>query len=118
MAKEIYVVLNVSAGNIIDRDTKEPVVWANVEVVNSHVTDNGRDGNVSYGSPRVKLNLVDRDTGLPNLQLAKRLQHAKCFLQPVEFEGTLGIVKQKGEEKMSFIIHDALLEAKPAAKAV
>lgn len=117
MATETYVVLSVSAGTIVDKESGNPIIWANVEVVNAHSTSNGRDGNVSYGSPRVKFNLVDRDTGKPNIQLAKRLEHAKVYLQPVTFEGVFDVVKQKGEEKISFVIFDAQLEAKPVAKA-
>lgn len=117
MAKETYIVTNVSAGVINDKESGKPITWAKVECLNNHVTNNGRDGNVSYGSPRVSLNLIDRDTGLPNIELARKLQAANCYLQPVEFEGSIQVVKQKGEEKMSFVIFDALLSVKPVQKA-
>ena len=117
MATESYVVLSVSAGTIVDKDSGNPIVWANVEVVNAHSNSNGREGNVSYGSPRVKFNLVDRDTGKPNIQLAKRLEEASGYLQAGTYEGVFDVVKQKGEEKISFVIFDAQLEAKPVAKA-
>lgn len=117
MATETYLLLSVSAGTITDRESGDPIVWANVEVVNTRAKSTGREGNVAYGSPRVKLNLIDEETGKPNIQLARRLEHAKCYGQPVTFEGTFDVVKQKGEEKISFIIFDAHIEAKPVTKA-
>jgi hypothetical protein len=117
MATETYIVTSISAGNIVDKDTGKPVVWANIEVINVRAKSQGRDGNVSYGSPRVKLNLVDESTGLPNIQLAKKLEHAGVYGKAVTFEGIFDVVKQKGEEKLSFVIFDAQLQVAPVSKA-
>ena len=117
MATETYIVTSISAGDSKDKETGKPLLWANVEVINVRAKSTGREGNVSYGSPRVKLNLVDESTGLPNIQLAKRLEHAGVYGKAVTFEGVFDVVKQKGEEKLSFVIFDAQLNAAPVAKS-
>lgn len=116
MATETYIVTSISAGASTD-DNGKPLVWASVEVINVRAKSTGRDGNVMYGSPRVKLNLVSEETGLPHVELAKRLERAGVYGKAVTFEGTFDVVKQKGEEKLSFVIHDAQLHHAPAAKA-
>lgn len=116
MATETYIVTSVSAGTIQDKATGDAIIWANVEVINTRGKSTGRDGNVAYGSPRVKLNLVDEETGKPNIQLAKRLEHAAVYGKAVTFEGVFDVVKAKGEERISFVIFDAVLNhaASPA----
>ena len=115
MATETYIVTSVSAGSSTD-DNGKPLVWASVEVINVRAKSTGRDGNVMYGSPRVKLNLVNEETGLPHVELAKRLERAGVYGKAVTFEGVFDVVKQKGEEKLSFVIHDAQLQTAPVAK--
>ena len=115
MATETYIVTSVSAGDSTD-NTGKPIVWASVEVINTRAKSTGRDGNVMYGSPRVKLNLVNEETGLPHVELGKRLERAGIYGKAVTFEGTFDVVKQKGEEKLSFVIHDAQLQTAPASK--
>ena len=119
MAIEKYILTGVSAGSTIDEETRKPIVWASVEVMNPRAKSTGRDGNVNYGSPRVKLRLIDEETGLPNIPLAQRLEKAGLYGQIVEFEGALDIVKSKGEESVSFVIFDANLTyaAAPASPA-
>lgn len=116
MATETYIVTSVSAGTIKDKDTGQAIIWANVEVINTRGKSTGRDGNVSYGSPRVKLNLIDEETGKPNIQLAQRLEHAGVYGKAVAFEGAFDVVKAKGEEKISFVIFDAQLTHAPVTK--
>ena len=116
MDTEKYIVTGVSAGESFDNDSKTNIVWASVEVLNSRAKSTGRDGNVNYGSPRVKLKLVDEETGKPNIQLAKKLERAGVYGQIVEFEGVFDVVKVKGEEQISFVIFDANLSLAPVAK--
>lgn len=115
MATETYIVTSISAGASQD-STGKPLVWANVEVINVRAKSTGRDGNVTYGSPRVKLNLVNEETGLPHIELAKRLERAGVYGKAVTFDGVFDVVKVKGEEKLSFVIHDAQLQTAPVAK--
>jgi hypothetical protein len=115
MATETYIVTSVSAGVSNDSDGK-PIVWANVEVINTRAKSTGRDGNVAYGSPRVKLNLINESTGKPHVELAKRLERAGVYGKAVTFEGTFDVVKVKGEERLSFVIFDAQLDVAPVAK--
>ena len=117
MATETYIVTSISAGISSDKETGKPLIWANVEVINTRAKSTGRDGNVSYGSPRVKLNLVDESTGTPNVELAKRLERAGVYGKAVTFEGVFDVVKVKGEEKLSFVIFDADIQSAPVAKA-
>ena len=114
LMKATYIPVNVSAG--VNKD----IVWANMEVVNAYTRDTGIQGNVNVGSPCVKLNLVNRDTGKPNIELAKRLSEAfsRIYLQPVEFEGVMEVVKKAGIEQMSFVVFDAVIpEPKALAKS-
>jgi hypothetical protein len=116
MATETYIVTSISAGDSKDKETGKPLVWANIEVINVRAKSTGREGNVAYGSPRVKLNLVNEETGLPHIELARRLERAGVYGKAVTFEGTFDVVKQKGEEKLSFVIFDAQLQTAPVAK--
>lgn len=116
MATETYIVLNVSAG-IVNEQGRDPIVYASVEVANIRGKDQSTNDRVSYGSPVLKLNLIDESTGKPNIELAKRLRHAGVFGKPVTFEGIFEIAKKKGVEQMTFTIFDAQLEHKPVAKA-
>ena len=115
MATETYIVLNVSAG-IVEEKGRDPIVYASVEVANMRGKDQSTSDRVSYGSPVVKLNLIDESTGKPNIELAKRLRHANVYGKPVTFEGTFDIAKKKGVEQITFVIFDAQLEHKPVAK--
>ena len=114
MAQEKYILLNVSAG-IMEEKGRDPMPYASVEVANCKAVDNSRDGRTSYGSPVVKLNLIDEETGKPNIPLARRLAAANLYGQAVNFHGTFGLAKKKGVEQVTFIIMDADTETKPAA---
>ncbi|CAM5223303.1 hypothetical protein [Alishewanella longhuensis] len=116
MATEKYLVLNVSAG-VVEEKGRDPIVYASVEVANVRAKNQSTSDRVMYGSPVVKLNLIDESTGKPNITLAKRLAHAQVYGQVVEFEGTFDIAKKKGVEQITFVIFDAMLEHKPVAKA-
>ncbi|WP_337843146.1 hypothetical protein [Rheinheimera sp.] len=114
LIKATYVPINVSAGATND------MVWANMEVCNPYTRDTGINDNVGIGSPVVKVNLIVRDTGKPNVALAKRLKEAftRIYLQPTEFEGVMEIVKKGGVEQMTFTVFDAAIpEPKAQLKA-
>lgn len=114
MAKDTFILLSVSAG-IMEERGRDPMPYASIEVANIRAKDTGRDGRVSYGSPVLKLKLVDESTGKPNIQLAKALAKADCYGKPVEFEGVYELAKVKGVEQMTFTVLDAVLDAKPIA---
>lgn len=105
LMKATYIPVNVSAG--VNKD----IVWASMEIVNPYTRDTGIQGNVSCGSPVVKLNLIDRDKGTPNIKLAERLRDAfsRIYLQPIEFEASMELVKKAGVEQMSFVVFDAVI---------
>ncbi len=113
MAKENYIVLAVSAG-IMKEEGREPMPYASVEVANIKAKDGSRDGRISYGSPVLKLNLIDEETGKPNIPLAERLAKAGVYGQVVEFEGQFDIAKKRGVEQITFTIFDANLDYKPS----
>lgn len=108
-----YILLSVSAGTM-EQKGKEDMPWASVEVANITGKSTGVNGNVAYGSPVVKLKLIDLDTGLPNIVLGKKLEAAACFGQIVNFVGTYELVKKAGVEQMSFTIFDAEFNYQPA----
>lgn len=116
MAKETYILLSVSAGTV-EEPGKTPLPYASVEVANVKGKDQSTNDRVSYGSPVVKLNLIDESTGKPNIPLAQRLCKAGLYGQAVEFEGKFDIAKKKGVEQITFVIFDALFDYKPVPKA-
>lgn len=116
MATDTFICLSISAG-IMEEKGRDPMPYASVEVANIRAKDTGRDGRVTYGSPVLKCKLVDEQTGLPNIQLAKALAKADCYGKPVTFRGEYELGKVKGVEQMVFTILDAELDAKPAVKA-
>jgi hypothetical protein len=109
MATESYIVTSVSAGRSLD-DKGNPIVWANVELLNVRGKSTGRNGTIAYGSPRIKVNLVNEETGEPNVELAQKLERAGVYGKAVTFEGAYDVIKQRGEEKLSFVIFDAHLD--------
>lgn len=111
-----YILLSVSAGTM-EQKGKEDMPWASVEVANTEGKSTGVNGNVAYGSPVVKLKLIDRDTGLPNIVLGKKLEKAACYGQIVTFIGVYELVKKAGVEQMSFTIFDAEFAVSTSAPA-
>lgn len=114
LMKATYIPLNVSAG--VNKD----LVWSSMEIVNPYPRDTGIQGNISCGSPVVQLKLIDRNTGTPNVKLAERIQQLinHAYLQPVEFEGAMELVKKAGVEQMSFTVFDIVTpESKAQQKA-
>lgn len=111
MAIDSFILLNISAG-IMEEKGKDPMPYASVEVANVRAKDNSRDGRITYGSPVLKLKLIDEQTGLPNIQLATALSKADCYGKPVNFIGVYELAKVKGVEQMTFTILDAELGVK------
>ena len=97
-----FIVLHVSAGFMEDG-----TAYAGLEVINPYPKSTGIKGNIQYGSPAVKLKLVDRSTGKPNVELARKIEQAGAYLQIVNFEGVWEVGKVKGIEQMTFTILDA-----------
>lgn len=111
MATDTFILLGISAG-IMEERGRDPMPYASIDVANVRAKDTSRDGRVVYGSPVLKLKLIDEQTGLPNIQLAKALAKAECYGKPVNFIGVYELAKVKGVEQMTFTVLDAELGAK------
>jgi hypothetical protein len=115
MASDTFILLAVSAG-VMEEKGKDPMPYASVEVANCRAKDTGRDGRVTYGSPVLKLKLIDESTGKPNIQLARALVAADAYGKPVTFHGVYELAKVKGVEQMTFTILDADLATVKSVK--
>lgn len=111
MATDTFILLSVSAG-VMEEKGRDSMPYASIEVANVRAKDSSRDGRVVYGSPVLKLKLIDEQTGLPNIQLAKALAKAECYGKPVNFSGIYELAKVKGVEQMTFTVLDAELGVK------
>lgn len=114
MATEQYLLLAVSSG-VMKEKGKEPMPYASVEVANAKARDTSNDERVTYGSPVMKLKLIQEENGLPNLDLGRRLAEANLYGQLVTFEGVFELLKVKGVPQMTFTILDAQIPTKAPA---
>lgn len=75
-----FIITEISAGMMEQSDgTNMP--YASVTGVQSYANNDQRKTGFSYGSPTLKIKLIDQDTGLPNIKLAEELRKGNVFLK-------------------------------------
>lgn len=73
-----FVLTEISAGTMDDG-----TAYASVTGVQTQANDDRRKTGFGYGSPVLKIRLIDPDTNTPNIKLATDLRNAQMFLKEI-----------------------------------
>ena len=77
-----FVITEISAG-VMEQSDGSSMPYASVTGVQNFPNNDQRKTGFSYGSPTLKIKLIDQNTGLPNIKLAEELRKANVFMKEV-----------------------------------
>ncbi|MBV2129874.1 hypothetical protein [Arsukibacterium indicum] len=75
-----FIITEISAG-FMEQADKSQTPYASVTGVQAYPNNDQRTNGFSYGSPTLKIKLIDEATGNPNHKLADELRKSNVFLQ-------------------------------------
>lgn len=88
-----FVITEISAG-MMEQSDGSNMPYASVTGVQNFPNNDQRKTGFSYGSPTLKIKLIDQNTGLPNIKLAEELRKANVFMKEVYLNCRTKITKQ------------------------
>lgn len=88
-----FVITEISAG-LMEQSDGSTMPYASVTGVQNFPNNDQRKTGFSYGSPTLKIKLIDQNTGLPNIKLAEELRKANVFMKEVYLNCRTKITKQ------------------------
>ena len=77
-----FIVTEISAG-YMEQENGSKMPYASVTGVQNYPNNDQRQTGFSYGSPTLKIKLIDPDTNLPNIKLAEDLRKGNVFMKEV-----------------------------------
>uniref|UniRef100_UPI004048508C hypothetical protein n=1 Tax=Rheinheimera sp. TaxID=1869214 RepID=UPI004048508C len=88
-----FIVTEISAG-IMEQTDGSKTPYASVTGVQNFPNNDQRQTGFSYGSPTLKIKLIDQNTGQANIKLAEDLRKANVFMKEVYLNCRTKITKQ------------------------